>query len=156
MLLLFFTILLNSFFKEDKQQGPSFHLWNQHSWRLCIYTKSSRGMKAGVVVLWPSGCVSLSCSVDRPTREPIHPESWEGNSRGHRPSGSGRPGQASLKLSSKQTGSNLSNSLHLPSSAPYVFPLEDKFKLFCYWKEEKHSLWVRKVQTSTLKSQLFL
>ena len=103
------------------------------------------------VVLWLGGCVSLPCSVDIPSREPIHPESWEDNSRGHRPSGSGWPGQARLKVSSKQTGSNLSNSLHLPSPAPFVFPLEENFNWFCIGKKKNTLFGLENYQCLKLK-----
>ena len=85
--------------------------------------------------------MSLPCSMNLPTRGPnLRAGTTIPEATG--PAGSALLGQARLTVGSKQSGSSLSNSLPLPSPAPFGFPLEENFKPFCYWKEEKHSLWV--------------
>ena len=54
-----FHRLLNSFFKEDKQQGPSSHRWNQQSWGPCASARSHHAVGrrgSGAVPGWL--CVS--------------------------------------------------------------------------------------------------
>ena len=151
MLLLFFTILLNSFFKEDKQQGPSFHHWNQHSWGLCASTRSHHAKwRQGE---WCSDWVAVHLSPAPWINPPGNPSSLRA---GRTILGSRWPGQARLKVSSKQIGSNLSNSLHLPSPAPFVLPLEENFNSFCIGKKKNTLFWLKNYQRLKVKSQLSL
>ena len=103
-------------------------------------------MKAGGVVLWLGGCASLSCSVDKPTREPIQPESWEDNFR----LSVARPGKVEGELKADWVQSLQQSTPAFPCTICSSFGRE--FQLILYWKEEKHSLLVKKLSTS--KSQV--